>query len=161
VRLFTLLGGDEYPAELAGWGPVHAELARELAATLGGAEWRFAITDEQGQLSHCGITRARPTGTPTRTAGCRAIVELQVPAATLSILGEQRTGSGAWTDVLADLLRQLQQDITTGEDRYAGDAHRRIPGASLRRYLEIRDRSCTMIGCRAPARTADTDHIAT
>jgi hypothetical protein len=69
VRLSTLLGQDQYPAELAGWGPVHAELARDLATTLGGAEWRFAITDEQGQLSHCGITRSRPTGTPTRMAG--------------------------------------------------------------------------------------------
>ena len=28
----------------------------------------------------------------------------------------------------------------------------------LRRYLEIRDRSCIMIGCRAPARSADKDH---
>jgi hypothetical protein len=95
LRLPTLLGHDQYPAELAGWGPVHAELARELAATLGGGEWRFAITDEQGQLSHCGITRARPTGAPTRIPGCRAIVELQVPAATLRILGEHCTGPGA------------------------------------------------------------------
>jgi hypothetical protein len=72
VRLSTLLGGDEYPAELAGWGPVHAELARDLATTLGGAQWRFAITDEQGHLSHCGITAARPTGAPGRMAVCRA-----------------------------------------------------------------------------------------
>ncbi|MBV9142507.1 MAG: DUF222 domain-containing protein [Pseudonocardiales bacterium] len=49
VRLSTLLGCDEYPAELAGWGPVHAELARDLATSLGGAQWRFAITDEHGQ----------------------------------------------------------------------------------------------------------------
>jgi hypothetical protein len=39
---------------------MHAGLAQELAATLGGAQWRFVITDEQGQLSHCGITAARP-----------------------------------------------------------------------------------------------------
>jgi hypothetical protein len=32
------------------------------------------------------------------------------------------------------------------------------PGAALRRYLEIRDRYCVMIGCRAPAHTADKDH---
>jgi hypothetical protein len=62
VQLSTRLGGDEYPAEPA----------RELAATLGGGAWCSVITDEQGQLSHCGITRARPTGTPTRRAGCRA-----------------------------------------------------------------------------------------
>ncbi len=157
VRLSTLLGHDQHPAELAGWGPVHAELARDLAATLGGAQWRFAITDTHGQLTHCGITRARPTATPARTAGCRAIVELQVPAATLHGLNEQLTGLGDWTDVVADLARQLERD-TAGEDRYADDAHRRTPGAALRRHLEIRDRYCIMIGCRAPARTADKDH---
>ncbi|MDT7595953.1 MAG: hypothetical protein QOJ06_1499 [Pseudonocardiales bacterium] len=79
VRLPTLLGHDQYPAELAGWGPVHAELARELATALGGAQWRFAITDELGHLHHCGITQVRPTGIPTRTAACRAVVELAVP----------------------------------------------------------------------------------
>jgi hypothetical protein len=79
LRLPTLLGHDQYPAELAGWGPVHAELARELATALGGAQWRFAITDELGHLHHCGITQVRPTGIPTRTAACRAVVELAVP----------------------------------------------------------------------------------
>jgi hypothetical protein len=34
----------------------------------------------------------------------------------------------------------------------------RIPGAALRRGVEIRDRYCIMIGCRAPACTADQDH---
>ncbi|MGH3798694.1 MAG: DUF222 domain-containing protein [Pseudonocardiaceae bacterium] len=157
VRLSTLLGHDQHPAELAGWGPVHAELARDLAATLGGAQWRFAITDEHGQLTHCGITRARPATAPTRRAGCRAIMELQVPAVTLHALNEHSTELGAWTDVVADLVRQLERD-TAGEDRYVGDAHRRAPGTALRRYLEIRDRHCIMIGCRAPARTADKDH---
>jgi hypothetical protein len=158
VRLSTLLECDEYPAELAGWGPVHAELARELTTTLGSAQWRFVITDEHGQLTHCGITHARPRGTPIRRASCRAIVELHIPATTLHALGEHRTELGAWTDVLADLFGQLHRNITTGEDPYTSDAHRRTPGASLRRYLEIRDRSCVMIGCRTPARTADADH---
>ena len=48
MRLSTLLGLDEYPAELAGWGPMHAELARDLAGNLGGAQWRFAITRRAG-----------------------------------------------------------------------------------------------------------------
>ncbi len=157
VQLSTLLGHDQHSAELAGWGPVHAELARDLAATLGGAQWRFAITDEHGHLTHCGITQARPTATPTRTANCHAIVELQIPATTLHALGEHLTGLGAWATVVTDLTRQLHQ-ATPGEDHYPGDAHRRTPGAALRRYLEIRDRHCTMIGCRAPARTTDKDH---
>ncbi|MGH3534610.1 MAG: DUF222 domain-containing protein [Pseudonocardiaceae bacterium] len=157
VRLSTLLGCDQYPAELAGWGPVHAKLAHELATTLGGAQWRFAITDEHGQLRHCGITSARPTGTCTRIVGCRAIVELQVSIATLHALGQHLAGLGAWADVVADLVRRLEAGAA-GADRFAGDARRRAPGAALSRYLEIRDRSCIMIGCRAPARTADKDH---
>jgi hypothetical protein len=154
ARLSTLLGRDQYPAELAGWGPVPAELACDLSTALGGAQWRFAITDEHGHLTHCGITRARPTGTPTRMASCHAIVELVVPIATLRALGEQPTELGGWAPVVTDLLQQLDRG-TANQDR---DSHRRSPGAALRRYLEARDRSCIMIGCRTPARTADQDH---
>jgi Domain of unknown function (DUF222) len=157
MRLSTLLGRDQYPAELAGWGPLHAELACDLAATLGGAQWRFAITDEHGQLTHCGITSARPAGAPTRSVACRAVVELQVPATALRALAADPTTPANWIDVVDDLTRQLDHD-TPGQDRYRADADRRAPGAALRRYLEIRDRYCIMIGCRAPARTADKDH---
>ncbi|PZS38174.1 MAG: hypothetical protein DLM62_15165 [Pseudonocardiales bacterium] len=136
---------------------MHAELARELAIALGGAQWRFTITDEHGQLEHCGLTQVRPTGAPTRIASCRAIVELQIPAAMLRALSEDPTGLGVWGEVLTDLTRQLN-DATSGGDCFVGDSHRRIPGAALRRYLQTRDRSCVMIGCRAPARTTDQDH---
>ncbi|MGH3827382.1 MAG: HNH endonuclease signature motif containing protein, partial [Pseudonocardiaceae bacterium] len=154
ARLSTLLGRDQHPAELAGWGPIHAELARYLTTTLGGAQWRFSITDEHGRLSHCGITRARPTGTTTRTASCRATVELQIPAITLRALGEHPAAWGAWAHVVTDIHHQLDRD-TADQDR---DDHRRTPGAALSRYLETRDRSCVMIGCRAPACGTDTDH---
>lgn len=155
VRLSTLLGHDLYPAEVAGWGPVHAELARELATTLGRAQWRFVITDERGQAIHCGITRIRPTGTPARAARCQAIVELQVPATTLHALAADPTTVGEWAGVVADLANQLTQDHP-GQGWH--DPARRAPGAVLRRYLQIRDRFCVMIGCRAPAHHTDADH---
>jgi Domain of unknown function (DUF222) len=154
VRLSTLLGHNEYPAELAGWGPVHAELARDLAATLACGEWRFAITDEQGQLLHCGITRARPTGAPTRMASCHAIVELQIPATTLRDLASAPDALGSWGLVVADLTHQH----SNAQRPATGDPTRRFPGAALRRHVEIRDRYCVMIGCRAPATSTDTDH---
>jgi hypothetical protein len=128
---------------------VHAELARELATSLGGAQWRFAITDEHGRLRQCGITTARPTGTCTRTAGCPAIVELQVPTAALHALGERLTGLGVWADVVADLARGLQAGAA-GADRYVGEARRRAPDAALSRYLEIRDRSCIISDAGLP-----------
>ncbi|MGH3771087.1 MAG: HNH endonuclease signature motif containing protein, partial [Pseudonocardiaceae bacterium] len=155
ARLSTLLGHDQYPGELAGWGPIHAELARDLATTLAHGQWRFAITDEQGQLLHCGITRARPTGSSTRSACSRQIVELQISVAILRDLASGGPDAlGAWGPVVTDLAHQH----THAQRPLAEDPTRRFPGAALRRHIEIRDRSCVMIGCRAPAHTADKDH---
>ncbi len=156
VRLSTLLGRDRYPAELAGWGPVHAELARELTATLGSAQWRFTLTDEHGRLTHSATTTTRPAGSPPRSAACRAIVELQAPTEQLRDLAVDPTAAQGWAAVVLDLTRQLDNHLH--QDRYRTDAARRLPGAALRRELEIRDRYCAMIGCRATAHTTDKDH---
>lgn len=70
----TLLGLDDHPAELAGYGPIRAELARELAAD---ATWRRVLTDpETGALLDVGTTSYRaPTGlarhVKTRDGTCR------------------------------------------------------------------------------------------
>ncbi len=139
VRLSTLLGLDDCPGELTGWGPVHAELARQLAHIHTGAEWRFAVTDSEGKLRHAGITRHRPTGwARTRSAG---IVELQVPAATLTSLADAPDQLGEWTSVVADLRRQAA-DQHNDAARFVGDAGRRLPGVALSRYVQIRDRRC-------------------
>lgn len=55
--------------------------------------------------------KVRPTGIPTRTAGCRAVVELAVPVTTLRTLGDQRGELGAWAHVVADLLHQLAEAL--------------------------------------------------
>ncbi|MCC5582217.1 hypothetical protein IMZ11_42180, partial [Microtetraspora sp. AC03309] len=68
VQVSTLMHLDDLPAELAGWGPIHAQLARRLAKRQIGGEWRFAICDEDGQLLHAGITRRRPAGWPRQPA---------------------------------------------------------------------------------------------
>jgi hypothetical protein len=58
VALSTLLGLDEAPAELAGFGPISAEQARALAA---GGVWRRLVTDPlSGQVLDVGRTRYRP-----------------------------------------------------------------------------------------------------
>jgi hypothetical protein len=55
----TLLGLDEEPADLAGFGPVSAETARALAA---GGVWRRLVTDPMsGAVLDVGRTRYRPT----------------------------------------------------------------------------------------------------
>lgn len=160
VRISTLLGADTFPGEIAGWGPVHAELARDLLATLGRAQWRFAITGEHGQLTHTGITRTRPIGTTRGIGQSRDIVELQIPATALDTLADDGD-AGPWQPVVADLTRQHiahQQATQAGTDPYAADADRRHPGAAQRRHLHIRDRHCIGPYCRTPARATDADH---
>ncbi len=160
VRVSTLLGRDQYPGEITGWGPVHAELTRDLIPTLLRGQWRYAITDSRGQLLHAGITRTRPSGSRAAVGRTHDIVELQITA---TLLGEltQDGGLGPWAPVLADLARQHtdhEKATHAGADRFAGDADRRHPGAALRRHLQIRDRVCLGPGCRAPARCNDQDH---
>jgi hypothetical protein len=59
VPLSTLMGLDEQPAELAGYGPVDATTARALAA---GGVWRRLVTDPlSGTVLDLGRTRYRPT----------------------------------------------------------------------------------------------------
>ena len=59
VALSTLLGLDEQPGELAGHGPVPAQLARRIAADPTGT-WRRLGTDDYGGLLDFGRTRYRP-----------------------------------------------------------------------------------------------------
>jgi len=63
VGLTTLLGLDQLPGELAGYGPIPAEMARELAAQ---GTWRRLITDPvTGALLDYGRTRYRPPASLT------------------------------------------------------------------------------------------------
>jgi hypothetical protein len=160
VALSTLLGRDRYPGEIAGWGPVTAEVARTLVIAQRAAEWRFALTDVAGRLLLAGITRRRPTG-PESTAGelppCRSgIVELHVPGALLTELAADLDACGEWAGVVADIAAQYA--LGGGRERTAQEPTARFAGAVLRRHVQIRDRSCVYPGCRATARSADLDH---
>jgi hypothetical protein len=58
VPYSTLIGIDEHPAELAGYGPLPASVARRIAAE---GTWRRLLTDPAtGQLLDYGTTRYRP-----------------------------------------------------------------------------------------------------
>jgi hypothetical protein len=52
-----LMRVDDRPGELAGYGPITADVARELA---GDATWRRLLTDEQGVLLDVGRQTYRP-----------------------------------------------------------------------------------------------------
>ncbi len=62
VDIATLVGLSELPGDLGGYGPVVADLARQLALSTPEIEWRYAITDpDSGRLRQVGTTRRRPT----------------------------------------------------------------------------------------------------
>mgnify|MGYP002623864296 FL=1 len=62
VDLTTLAELDENPGELAGYGPVIADIARQVAESQPKAEWRYTVTDpDTEQVVANGITRRRPT----------------------------------------------------------------------------------------------------
>jgi hypothetical protein len=153
VELSTLLGLDDHPGELAGWGPIPAAVARELAGRLRHCEWRFAITDDHGRLLFDGLTRHRPdhpAPTDHRIEG--GIVELQVPASLLTD-PDLPMQFPAWARLLADLTTQYAQQRPIEQDPAA-----RFPGRPLRRHSQIRHRTCLFPGCRRPAAQADQDH---
>jgi Domain of unknown function (DUF222) len=68
VPLAALTGEADRPAILAGYGPVIADIARQVAEQAAhsgsGYQWRFRVYDSDGTLLHNGVTRARPTGRP-------------------------------------------------------------------------------------------------
>jgi hypothetical protein len=72
VDLATLVGLEERAAELAGWGPVIADIARQISQRHG-PSWRVTVTDGMGGVVHSGVTRRRPT------APLRRLVESRDP----------------------------------------------------------------------------------
>jgi hypothetical protein len=65
VDLTTLAQLDDNPAEIPGWGPVVADIARQVAR--GDARWRVTVTDpDTGEVVHSGTTRRRPTTSQRR-----------------------------------------------------------------------------------------------
>ena len=181
VGLSTLLGLDELPGALAGWGVVQASVARTIAADQHRCEWRFAILDDAGQLLFDGITRYRPTiadpddgpaaettepapGTTERLAGTfgrpagkgarvrGGIVELHVPITLLTDPG-LAARHPQWAGVLADLAAQHAQQQPIEQDPAA-----RFAGRRLRRHAQTRFQRCIFPSCRRPATDCDLDH---
>jgi hypothetical protein len=72
VDLTTLVRLSEDPGELAGYGPVIADIARQVAENSLGAEWRWTLTHpDSGQVIDNGTTRRRPTTAQRRHVEAR------------------------------------------------------------------------------------------
>ena len=153
VGLGTLLGLDQQPGEIAGWGAATASVARSIAARQIRSEWRFAIVDADGQLLFDGITRRRPVGTRRAAVAVRGgIVELHVPVDLLDdaeLLGAHPN----WAALLADLQRRYAR-----QEPIVQDAAARFPGRPMRRRTQTTFQRCVFAGCRRPAGECDVDH---
>lgn len=159
VGLATLLGLDDHPGELAGAGPVCADVARAaVAAQVRGAEWRFAIVDPAGYLLLAGVTRRRPHLPGTVRGRCRGgIVELQVPAALLPRLVRDLAEHSSWAGVITDIADHWarRDELTAALDARPGARFARGP---LARHVQVRDRTCTHPHCGRPAARSELDH---
>ncbi len=163
VGLLTLLGLDQRPGEIPGWGPVTPEVARAVVVRQHHAPWRFALLDDTGHLLLAGTTRHRPR--PHTTSGEKddvgqaegGVVELHISATDLSRLAAEPDTHREWAPVIADLSRRYA-------DRHrllaALNAHpdTRLVRGALARHVHIRDRGCVAPGCRRPAAACDLDH---
>lgn len=156
VALSTLLGRDEQPGEIPGWGFVPASAARATVARQRRAQWRWAVVDADGHLVSEGINRRRPAD-PTGTGPPGGIVEVHIPEALLTELSAHPAVAGRWAGLVADVVEQHRRRDEHARDL---DSHPddRFPRAALRRHTEVRDRTCVHPGCRAAARRCDQDH---
>lgn len=70
VDLDTLARLADHPGELAGYGPVVADIARQVTEAQERGEWRFSVTDS-GTTVSTGTTRRRPTHAQRRDIEAR------------------------------------------------------------------------------------------
>lgn len=70
VELDTLAGLGHSTGDLAGFGPVIADIARQTTAELINGRWEYVVTD-QGQPIATGTTSRRPTASMTRQIRAR------------------------------------------------------------------------------------------
>ena len=125
----TLAAGGDAPGELAGFGPVLADVARQAVAMYDESQWRFSVRGQHNELLFHGITRARPTppalASPPDTR----------PATEQGAAGPPPVPCPPTDNPAA-----------------------RFPNAPLRRWIATRDHTCRFPTCNAPARCCDLDH---
>jgi hypothetical protein len=141
VALSTLLGLDDDPAHLDGYGTISAHLARQIARN---GVLRRLLTDDAGNL--IGVDgHTHPDGLtidPPEDTGPQGGKD--PPGAGEPAVGERPPGAGAGPPC-------------PFED--TGEAGQYRPGRVMDRFIRLRDRHCTAPGCRRSAWRCDLDHI--
>jgi len=112
VDLTTLMELAEHPGDLAGYGPVCADLARRIVADRHDTEWTYTVT-HQGRPVATGTTRRRPTTGQRRLARARETTctfpGCRMPAAACDLDHRVPWAEGHRTD-LDDLAPRCRHD---------------------------------------------------
>jgi hypothetical protein len=129
VDLTTLARLADDPGELAGYGPVIADIARQVAENQPGSEWRWTLTHpDTGQVIDNGTTRRRPTAAQRRHVEARnrtcVFPGCRMPAFDCDLDHRQPWAHGGPTTVknLAPLCRHNH-----GTKHRCGWTYRRLP----------------------------------
>lgn len=155
---------DRFPAELAGWGPIHADYARTLVADLGEAQWRYVVVDDNGGFTISGLTNVRPVGSEPRRRRTKATIAVLIPIRLLRRFASHvlpatadSCAYEAWRPVVLDIARRV---LDPDESRLTAprDVYRRYPRRGLRRDVIASLHHCVGVGCRAPSSRVDLDH---
>jgi uncharacterized protein DUF222 len=104
VAASTLIGQDDQPGELAGYGPISATTARRLA-TDENAKWRTLLTDDAGQLIEVGRRSYRPRQVlrdfiVARDRSCTFPVAHNPPCGAISTMSGRTAGAGPPTRLI-------------------------------------------------------------
>jgi hypothetical protein len=131
--LDTLVGLAAHPGELNGYGPVVADIARQVAEEQQDTEWRWSVTDPAtGQVLYDGVTRRRPSAALRRRVEARdqtcVFPGCRMPAVDCDIDHMKRWADGGATTEhnLAPACRH--DNLLKEQHRWA---YRRLPNGRL------------------------------
>jgi hypothetical protein len=178
LPLATWLGIAAEPGQAAGYGPLDASDAREIAAALAdraNTTWCITFTDADGRaVAHgCASPRGPARGQRDNAAGrprqARAGPgragpgRAQADRAGLHRAGPNRAGPGRVEPGRDERTWVFSVTMLAGGQRglpcnHARETHAYRPSPALRHLLEIRNATCTYPGCRRPATRCDQDH---
>jgi hypothetical protein len=171
IGLTTLACLDDQPGEIAGFGPVLADLARQAAAQMAAtAQWRYTITDPHDHsplahgLLHPGVVRAAGLRHPHTWPGAPAD-----PPGSPGPAGPEGSGRSAGSPGSGRAAGPEGSAGSSGSPGPAGPPGAAGPGdpaapgytptAAQKAFVHARDRTCRAPGCTRPAQRCDVDHI--
>jgi hypothetical protein len=158
LPLSTLLGLDDRPGELPGWGPVSGHRAAEIASRRPGARCQLLLHDRLGTLEYLLDLGPPPAATTNRRR--RQVVEITAETELLDAL-DPDTQHPARQDLLRRARAALEALRAHPEKHPAvstADRDRRFPGPALAAWVRARDQHCPFRACTRPARDNDLDH---